>query len=1151
MLGSKVEATRPTSHVSRRLPAGPLLVGLRVGAAGLVVLFLCGFGGSAAWLAAVPGAILAGIHVVALRQRGRVESGAARQQIQSRSERLSQHFSDIVLIVDGATTIQYVSPACLRVLGWLPPAVIGKKLAQVVGTDDREAVDAIVASVVGGSAGRATPATEVRTRRPDGQRRVLELVASPAVGDAGEPVVVVNARDVSERHAAMEALRQREARDHALFDALPDAIVRFDRTGRFEGYVAGEMAGSVLAAGGVGRSLADLYPPEIADPFLAAVERAHGESRLAAVSYREQRPDGIHELEARIAPISGDDDVLAVIRDVTDARESAARTERLALILDQSPDYVWSATPDGQLIYTNAAFRELLAILPDEDRADPGGTFGAWQDAAHQPLWGTAVREAVRIGAWRGDVTAAVVDGREIPVSLVLISERRPDGSVTSITGIGRNISERRRNEREITRAKEDAEEANRAKSEFLATMSHEIRTPMNGIIGAADLLLDSPLTSEQRDYGQTLRDSGEALLAIINDILDLSKIEARHIEIEAIEYEVQALVDAICGVQAVAAHRRGLELLYSIDEQVPGRLVGDPARLRQILMNLLGNAIKFTARGEVVLRVTREGSDEGGRAVVRFAVSDTGIGISAEARERLFKPFSQADATMSRRFGGTGLGLAISRELVELMAGRIGVDSVPGEGSTFWFVVPFPVASADGDVVDDGLQGRTVLVINPSSTSRAIVADRLAGWGVNVIAVPSATQACAQVYAAGAAERVVAAILDDPVTAEGSLDDTGAVAEARRLVCERTGRRVPIFVVSAIEHRLGADEMAAAGIVACLRKPLRPSDLYDALVTTLGSDGLREPGPGAVKPSRIPGVQTIAAGIADTAGIATAEALAAARILLVEDNPVNQKIAMAMLRRLGCRADLAETGLEAVELAGATAYDLILMDLQLPGLDGLDATTRIRRAEAGGAHAVVVALTANATPEDRANCLDAGMDDYLSKPVRADALRDVLDRWIVARSSSAEEDGAGEPATGESTGSPAEPDAEIDLLDPAAIAEVRALDDRDPDSMLSALVIVFVAEAARRLADIAEAITRNEWADVAHTAHVLAESAATIGARRVAVLSTGLRSTATMADHHDARALVSRLGRAVEMTRDAFEVEVGPSPRAQLPIAI
>jgi two-component system, sensor histidine kinase and response regulator len=496
----------------------------------------------------------------------------------------------------------------------------------------------------------------------------------------------------------------------------------------------------------------------------------------------------------------------------------------------------------------------------------------------------------------------------------------------------------------------------------------------MNGVIGMTGLLLDTALTTTQQEYTETIRRSGEALLTIINDILDFSKIEAGKLDLEVLDFDLRATLEDVLELLAEQADSKGLELAYWLQPEVPTWVAGDPGRLRQILTNLVGNAVKFTAQGEVVVRTTLVDT-HADAVLLRFAVMDTGIGIPPAVQARLFQAFSQADSSTTRQYGGTGLGLAISQRLVTLMGGTIGVESTPGQGSTFWFTVrlaPRPApAQATGATLPE-LRGVRVLCVDDHGTNRAILEAQLSAWGMQASCVADGTTALARLRAAHAdGQPYDLAILDYHMPEMDGLELAHAIKADPLLAPVR------LIMLSSVSQRGQRRAAQQAGIAAALTKPVRQSHLYNCLVTVMGA---------AAEP-------TVVSPVSRHQGNAPIQMHL--RVLVAEDNVINQKVAVRLLEKVGCRIDVAANGQEAVAMLVQFAYDVVLMDCQMPEMDGFAATAAIRQHEAStGRHVPIIAMTANAMQGDQEECLAAGMDDYVSKPVTLDALVAVLRKW-------------------------------------------------------------------------------------------------------------------------------------------------------------
>jgi PAS domain S-box-containing protein len=708
----------------------------------------------------------------------------------------------------------------------------------------------------------------------------------------------------------------------------------------------------------------------------------------------------------------------------------------------------------GVIQWVNPAFSRLTGYAREEAIGQNPRVLksGAHTREFYANMWRTVVAGSV----WQGTLTNKRKDGTLYEEEMTITPVRSKEGEISHFVAVKQDITVRKQAETELKVAKDKAEEATRMKSEFLANMSHEIRTPMNGIIGMTDLLFDTGLNQQQREFADTIRACGDSLLTIINDILDFSKIEAGKLRFETIDFDLQSTLESNVDILAANAHRKGLELHLFVEGDVPTSLRGDPTRLRQVVTNLVGNAIKFTEKGEVMVRVTKK-EETNADALLQFAISDTGIGISPEAQSRLFQAFSQADSSTTRKFGGTGLGLAICKRLVELMGGDIGVTSEAGKGSTFWFTAKFP-KQTDGakpvvraaPVVHANVEGARALIVDDNATNRKILEYQLRLWKMKPASIASPREALDLLRnEAGRGQPFALVVLDYQMPEMDGLELARAISGDPKLAGTH------MVMLSSMHGRSKPEGFQDAGIEAWLSKPAKQSQLFDTITTVMS---------GAV------------AEVQADAPVAAAVATRALRILLAEDNQVNQQVALLQLKKLGYTADVVSDGRQAVD-AAQKHYDVILMDCQMPELDGYEATREIRQREGGSRHTRIVALTANALGGDREKCLDAGMDDYLTKPLRVEDLKRAL----------------------EATPEPASPAArvaaspETAVEPPVDMERLRDVASGDEDT-LNQLVGMYLDQTPPKLEALGTAIGLSDAKGVKQHAHSIAGTSASCG---------------------------------------------------------
>ncbi len=890
-----------------------------------------------------------------------------------------------------------------------------------------------------------------------------------------------------ERLKASEAERaEQQALLRTIIDAVPDPIFAKDRAGHciMRNLADARLIGYDAVEPTLGLTVFDTVPEDMAGELWAA-DVTVMESGLPQIGQEELVTlNGVERWVASSKIPLRDEHgavvgMVGILRDITEAKwaeqELAAKEALLRSILDAAPDAVITLDRHDTVLDANPATERITGFAPGEllgeglaERIVPA-RFHDEHRAKLQRYAETGETGSLPRRIVLPTVTAA---GEEIPTEITFRPLRLASGE-TLFTMYLRDLRAQHAAEAELIAAKESAEAATRAKSEFLANMSHEIRTPMNGVIGMTSLLLDTALDAEQQDFVETIRTSGDALLTLINDILDFSKIEAGRLELEAHPFEIRTCVEEALDLVAARAADQGIELAYLIEDGVPRTIVGDITRVRQVLVNLVGNAVKFTAEGSVCVRVAVEPGEAaaGSRCQVRFEVADTGIGIAAAKLDLIFQSFAQADASTTRQHGGTGLGLAISKRLAELMGGAVGAESEVGVGSTFHFSLEAEVAASPRRVFlrpsPPALAGRRVLVVDDNSVNRKILRRFAERWGMSTTVTASGAEALAAAAAAEAGGHPFDLVLLDMQMPEM---DGAAVAA---VLAE--SERPPVVVLLTSIHR-DSSRTDAPGIDATLYKPIKPARLYDTLLDAFGAIGdARASTPAGSRPAAAPAPDAL-------------------RLLLAEDNVVNQKVALRMLERLGHRADVAANGLEALDALRRQPYDVVLMDVQMPEMDGLEATRRIR-AELD-AQPYILALTANAMQGDRERCLEAGADAYLSKPVDVARLDEALTAYADGRAPGPPDP----PAPGDDDLA-----AEVRAAR-ASLAEQIGEDDPAFAAEISRSYLTSTAALLRRAHDGLEAEDATEAAGAAHT---LKSSSALLGFGEVVALCTALESHA------------------------------------------
>jgi len=997
----------------------------------------------------------------------RAANQVSRQQAEAHLQAILDTVGEGIVIADRAGTISSVNPALLITFGYTRGELIGRSVQTLIPPTDQERAEMACGVVpAAGMARLFGLGREASAQRKGGALFPVEL----GVGDltpTGVPHFVVILRDISERKRIELEMVSSEQRFRDFAESSSDWFWETGPDLRFTQFL-GSLNDKTrfVSENFIGCTREEM----IADDTDPELRRQHLEDLQARRPFRnftyrtKAKAETSRVLRVNGKPIFDADETFIGYRgtasDITDemaAEEllhaSEAEVERLAQrnasILESVDDGIFGVDLNGRATFVNRAAAELLGYDGAElVQSDILPLLAADPETADK-LFSMLLRRTTSL---RDDEASfRCKDTTVLPVEYIASPVLEQGNQVGVVVGF-RDITQRRLVESQLREAKEAAEAGNRAKSEFLATMSHEIRTPMNGVIGMTGLLLDSELTEEQRHFAETIRDSGESLLTVINDILDFSKMEAGKLDLDYTEFELLPLVESVVDILAPRAHAKGIEIASLIAPDLAPVVRSDPGRLRQMLMNLAGNAVKFTHQGGVAIEVKAVKRGDG-RLIARFTVSDTGIGIPKEAQGGLFSMFSQVDASTARRYGGTGLGLAITRRLAELLGGEVGLDSEPGKGSLFWITLPLdvvPHAVAGASASD--LTGRRVLVVDDNAVNLDVLERQLRAFGAEVTACPDAGSGMNAMTRAAAEQRPFEVALIDTQMPMVSGPDMIRMIRAIPMLA-------PTRLIATSSQ--GMIDRAAAGVIdAFLHKPLRQGAILDAIGRVLGLGGST----GAPAPR----------GEARSEGEAATRRL---RILVAEDNPVNQQVALGLLRKLGHSVDVVGDGAEAVEAVRLLPYDLVLMDVQMPEMDGLEATRTIRALAIPAASIPIVAMTANAMRGDDQKCLDSGMDGYISKPIDRKKLSEVVARYAAE---------APRPAA-----PPAPPTASGPAVDFAVLDALK--DDLEAETVV-AILEKFMEDARLRVATGRRAAETGEGERVRREGHTIKGAAASLG---------------------------------------------------------
>ena len=969
---------------------------------------------------------------------------------------------------------------------------------------------------------------ERRLMLRDGRTVDVELSISFVEVAGEDPLVLTVFHDLTARKRVEAALRESEFLYHSLVDNLPQNMFRKDLAGRFT-FVNQRMCQEIGKSREeiIGKTDADLFPAQMAEKYqrddLRIIESRKTHEILEAHFSPEKGKTYVQVVKTPLFDAEGNAlGIQGIFWDVTERKrieeQLAIERDLLRALLDNVPDRIYFKDTESRFLQASMALARRLGVKDavdvvgktDFDFHPPELAREFHADEQRILLTGQPIINKIE--------RQRATDGSDIWASVTKVPLRNRAGFITGIIGISRDITAIKRVESELQKARDAALESTRLKSQFLAAMSHEIRTPMNGVVGMIELLLDTELSPQQREFAETVHSSAYALLHIINDILDFSKIEAGKLSLERTDFDLREVVERSAELLAHRAQAKNLELICWMAPDVPAQLCGDPVRLQQILVNLLGNAVKFTDHGEVVLRLVKEGETE--RAVaVKISVLDTGIGIPAEAQGKIFEAFTQADGSTTRKYGGTGLGLSISRQLVELMGGKLELQSVVNEGSTFWFTLSLekqPGASAQPN--SSRLAGARMLAVTENVHLRHAVGSLASHLGMSCAGVRTADEALHALR-----DATVGATPFDVALLDIKLPGADGLTLAQGIKAEPEIADTKLVLLTPMGQRLDIEIMKLAGLAGSMLKPVRLARLEETLLRVLSHDDPSLVLPAPVEPAA---AQRSKGPPGETRPL---------RILLVEDNSVNQRVALLQLKKLGYQPDTVLNGEQAVAAVQAKTYDVVLMDCHMPVMDGYTATRRIREWEShtGSPRLRILAMTADAGRGDAEQCYAVGMDDFITKPVHLPELSAALERAGTERGPGTIPPDANTPASGDSA-----------TLDFSVLAGFRTLSEPGQPDPVVELIDLFLEDAPERLQAMQTSLARQDSDALKVAAHSLKGSARNLGARPLASICAELEHIAATNEWASAEPLLQAIGKEFDKLRALLAAEKREGPR-------